>query len=162
MATEPDLTSAMEDLWLRPDVTWLAARLRSDPEDEEGSWPQRINIHIKFFQALKEAGCWDGLDVELVSHGKSGRAVPRYVRRRAFLEWDVQAESASADGVWYSFTILALIPDEEGPKLWCWICDSVEEQEYAEAVFAWWEPQSYSFGKGFPLFPERISWFETS
>ena len=120
MATEAELTEAVEELWLRPDVTWLATRLRSDSEDEERPWPQRIDIHIKFFRALKEADCGDGVDVELVSHGKSGRAVPRYVRRRVFLEWDVQAESSSADGVWYAFTILALIPDEEGSKLWCW------------------------------------------
>lgn len=161
MANEAQLTSAIEDLWLRPDVTWLATRLRSDQRDEEGPWPQRINIHIKFFRALKDAGCWKGVDVELVSHGKLGRAVPRYVRGRVFLQWDVQAESASADGVWYSFTIFALIPDEDGPRLWCWICDSVEEEEYAEAVFAWWEPQSFSFAKGFPLLPERISQSET-
>ena len=161
MATEAQLSNAIENLWLRPDVTWLATRLRSDPKDEEGSWPQRIDIHIKFFRALKEAGCGDGVDVELVSHGKSGRAVPRYVRSRVFLEWDVQAESASADGVWYAFTILALIPDEEGSRLWCWICESAEEEEHAEAVFAWWEPQAFSFAKGFPVFPERISLSET-
>ena len=160
MATEGQLTRAIEDLWIRPDVVWLATRLRSDPEDERGSWPKRINIHIKFFRALKEAGCWEGVDVELVSHCKSGTAVPRYVRRRVFLEWDVQAEVASADGVWYAFTIFALIPDEDGPRLWCWICDSVEEEEYAEAVFAWWEPQSFAYAKGLPLFPERISLVE--
>lgn len=156
MTTEAQLSNAIENLWLREDVVWLATRLRSDPKDEEGSWPHRIGIHIKFFRALKEAGCGDGVDVELASHGKSGRAVPRYVRSRVFLEWDVQAESSSADGVWYSFTILALIPDEDGPRLWCWICDSVEEEEYAEAVFGWWEPQSFSFATGCPLIPERI------
>lgn len=156
MSTESQLTSAIEEIWLRDDVTWLATRLRSDLTDEQRPWPQRIDIHIKFFRALRDAGCDDGVNVELVSHGKSGRAVPRYVRRRVFLEWDVQAESASAHGVWFSFTAFALIPDEDGPRLWCWICESIEEEEYAEAVFAWWEPQSFSFARGIPLFPERI------
>lgn len=105
MATESQLTSAIEEIWLRDDVTWLGTRLRSDAKDQEGSWPERIDIHINFFRALKDAGCDDGINIELVSHGKSGRAVPRYVRRRVFLEWDAQAESASADDAWFSFAV---------------------------------------------------------
>ena len=92
MMTEAGLTKGIEDLWLRPDVVWLATRLRSDIDDERGSWPQRINVHIKFFRALKEAGCGDGIPVELASHGKTGRAIPRGVRHRVFLEWDIEAE----------------------------------------------------------------------
>ena len=157
MMTESELTNGIEELWLRPDVVWLATRLRSDIDDERGSWPQRINIHIKFFRALKEAGCWDGIPVELASHGETGRATPRYVRHRVFLEWDIEAESNNPDRVWMSFTIFALVPDEDGPRLWCWICESIEEEVRAEAVFGWWEPQSFAYTKGTPLFPERIS-----
>ena len=157
MTAKLEVTNGIEELWLRPDVVWLATRLRSDIDDETGSWPQRINIHIKFFRALKEAGCWDGIPVDLASHGKPGRATPRYVRHRVFLEWDIEAESNSPDGVWMSFTILALVPDEDGPRLWCWIYESIEEEERAEAVFGWWEPQSFAYVKGTPLFPERIS-----
>ena len=157
MMTESEVTNRIEELWLRPDVVWLATRLRSDIDDERGAWPRRINIHIKFFRALKEAGCWDGVPVELASHGKTGRAFPRYVRHRAFLEWDIEAESNSPDGVWMSFTIFALVPEEEGPRLWCWICESIEEEEHAEALFAWWEPQSFAYANGQPLFPERFS-----
>ena len=157
MATEARLTRAIENLWLRPDIVWLATRLRSDLADEEGSWPQRINIHIRFFRALMAAGCGNGVRVDVASHRRSGYARPRYVRRRVFLEWDINAESTSQDGVWTSFAIFALIPVQDDPWLWCWICDSIEEEEYAEAVFRWLEPQSFAFATGSPLFPERIS-----
>ena len=121
MTTEAELTRAIEELWLRPDVVWLATRLRSDTDDERGSWPQRINIHGKLFRALLKAGCREGVPVELASHGKSGRAMPRSVRHRTFLEWDIEGESASQDGIWHAFTIFALIPGAENSRLWCWI-----------------------------------------
>ena len=156
METDSQLATAIEELWLRPDVVWFATRLRSDAEDERGAWPRRINIHIKFFRALLREGYQDGGPVVLVSHRRSGRAVPRFVRHRAFIEWDIEAESSSQDGIWYAFTIFALIPDREQSRLWCWICETTEEEDYAESVFSWREPQSYAYTKGIPLFPEGI------
>lgn len=156
MGNEQRLEAAIAELSMKTDTIWLATKLSSDFEGERGSWPSRINIHIRFFRALKEAGCGDGIRVDLVSHKKSGSAVPRYVRQRVFLEWDVEAESFCPDGVWGSFTICALVLDEISPRLWCWICDSIEEEEYAKAMFNWWEPQSFALAKGLPLFPERI------
>ena len=157
MATESELEAAIQDLFLRPDIVWLATRLRSDPEDERIAWPRRINIHLKFTRSLLRAGLRHGVPIELVSHGRSGRAVPRLVRGRAFIEWDIEAKSASPDGIWRAFTIFALIQGEGGSSLWCWICESVEEEEYAQTVFAWWEPQSFAFAVGLPLTPERIA-----
>lgn len=159
MATDSELRSAIQELLLRPDIVWLATRLRSDPEDERSAWPRRIDIHIRFFRSLLRAGLMNGVTVDLVSHGRSGRAVPRLVRNRAFIEWDFEAESASAIGTWRAFAIFALVPDDGGSRVWCWICESVEEEEYAESLFAWWEPQSFAYARGLPLFPERISSF---
>ena len=156
MPTEAQLSNRIEELWLRPDIVWLATRLRSDPEDERNLWPTRINIHIKFYRALVEAGCREGIPIELVSHDSSGRAVPRFVRCRSFIEWDVEAKSHSQDGIRHAFAIFALIREGGPTRLWCWICESVEEEDYAESVFGWWEPQSFAFAKGAPLFPQRI------
>ena len=157
MPTEAELTRALEELWLQPDIVWLATRLRSDLEDERGAWPQRINIHDKFFRALLRAGCREGVPIDLVSHGKSGHAIPRSVRHRTFLEWDVEAGSTSQDGIWRAFTIFALISGDGDTRLWCWICEAVEEEDYAESVFSWWEPQSFAYARGVPLFPQRIA-----
>ena len=157
MATVSELEAAIQGLWLRPDIVWHAARLRSDAEDERGEWPQRIDIHIKFYRALLRAECVNGIPVEIVSHGRSGRATPQHVRSRTFIEWDARADSASQDGIWRAFMIFALIPEEGGFRLWCWICESVEEEDYAEAVFGWWEPQSFACAVGPPLFPQRFT-----
>jgi len=160
MGSEQELESAIAELSIRGDVVWLATRLGSDRDDEEGTWPQRIDIHIKFCRALKEAGCGNVVRVDVASHRELGIATPRYVRRCVFLDWDIETTSTTRDGIWISFAIFALVPDQDGPWLWCWICESVEEEEYAEAVFRWWEPQSFAFARGSPLFPERIGPFE--
>lgn len=156
MPTEAQLSNRIEELWLRPDIVWLATRLRSDPEDERNLWPKRMNMPIKFYRAFVEAGCREGVPVELVSHGKTGRAVPRFVRRRSFIEWDIEAESTSQDGIWRAFAIFALIPGESVSQLWCWICETTEEEEFAESLFQWWEPQEFAFARGVPFFAERI------
>ncbi|MCY3559374.1 MAG: hypothetical protein OXH13_12145 [Chloroflexi bacterium] len=78
------------------------------------------------------------------------------MRQRTILEWDVKAESTSEDGILQAFTIFALIPGDPTPRLWCWICETVEEEDYAESVFSWWEPQTFAFANGSPLVSERI------
>lgn len=156
MPSQEELAEAINELSIRGNAVWLATRLRSDSEDERRSWPTRVNVHIKFYRAFAEAGCREGVLIELASHGRSGWAVPRFVRSRSFLEWDIEAEATSSDGVWTAFTIFALIPDAMAPRLWCWICETIEEEEYAESVFAWWEPQAYAYARGLPLFPQRI------
>ena len=158
MHTEEALTEAMTALMIRGDVAWLALRVPWTGATEDGGWLDEIEIPAWFFTALK--GVSNGPDLwtirtELASHELEGDVKLQYVQRRMYLEWNVAGSTPSPDGIVAAFMIFATRPGHEQP-LWCWICETIEEEEYAESVFNWWPPQRFAYARGLPFFPKRV------
>ncbi len=155
MPTEDDLRDALEEFWLEKDVVWLAKRISRREVTTGGAWIDHVDIPTLFFRALGDV--WpqssdSRIPVEVESHALGGEATAQYVRRRSFLEWDVGVATSTADGLVGGLIILAIRNDCEPPFLWCWICETLAEDEYAEAVFNLGEQSTTSVLRGFPVF----------
>ncbi|MYD54798.1 MAG: hypothetical protein F4W96_10925 [Chloroflexi bacterium] len=159
MSSPPVLKTELEKIWLQDDIVWLVKRLGFAEVDERTDWPQVIEVLPEFADVLQQAvqdAARETTEVQLLSHGIEGRAVARRDGLRRFLVWDLLGTPKSEDGPCGALAIIALMSCHSAPWLWCWICESAEEDEYAQSIFGWWEPQRFAFAKGFPLFAQRI------
>ena len=135
----------------------LAKRITWRDLDETEDWLARIEIPIKFFRILVNARSeihGRAIPVTVESHALSGHAIPKLVRTKAFLEWDVEGATTSPDGICGAFAIFALIPDGNDHRLWCWICETLSEDEHAEGMFSQWALPARAYirvGVGVPL-----------
>ena len=156
MPTQLDLICALDEHWLRDDVVWLAKRITWRELDETEEWLGRIEIPTKFFRILTDAqrGIPDRtIPVTVESHDSICYASPKLVRSKAFLEWDVEGATTSSDGICGAFAIFAAIPYGEDHRLWCWICETIAEEEHAEGMFSMWAPPASAYirvGAGVP------------
>ena len=138
MPTGTDLPNAMFEVGFSEEVVWLVKRVGAGEVNGDNTWLDRVEVPIQFYRAV--AGRWPvsggrAVPVRVASHDLEGEAVARYVRRRAFLDWRVPGAVDSVDGAHAALIILALRGDLASPYLWCWVCDTLEEDEYAEAFF---------------------------
>ena len=160
MPTGTDLPNAMFEVGFSEEVVWLVKRVGAGEVNEDNTWLDRVEVPIQFYRAV--AGRWPAsggrpVPVRVASHDLEGEAVARYVRRRAFLDWRVPGAVASVDGAHAALIILALRGDLDSPYLWCWVCDTLEEDEYAEAFFGLgWDPGGVAFSRGLTFFPDVI------
>ena len=155
MPPEDDLRDALEDFWLEQDVVWLAKRISWREVTPDDAWVDHVDIPAQFFRALADVWPYSNgsrIPVEVESHALRGEATAQYVRRRAFLQWDVGVATSSADCQVGGLIIFAIRNDCEPPFLWCWICETLAEDEYAEAVFNLGQPSTASVLRGFPVF----------
>lgn len=157
MPTRNDLPKAMFEGGFSEEVVWLAKRVGEGEVNAANTWLDRVDIPVQFYRAVAEQWPASGgriAPVRVASHDLEGEAVARYVRCRAFLEWRVPGAVASLDGAHAALVILAVRRDVEEPHIWCWICDSLEEDEYAEAFFGIdWDPGAVAYAPGLTLFP---------
>ena len=159
MPTQLDLICALDEHWLRNDVVWLAKRITWRDLDEAEDWLDRIEIPIKFFRVLADAqrGISNRtIPVSVESHGFSGYASPKLVRSKAFLEWHVEGATTSSDGIGGAFAIFAVIPCGEDHRLWCWICETIAEEEHAEGMFSMWGLPAPAYVRVGAASPRRI------
>ena len=163
MPTGTDLPNAMFEVGFSEEVVWLVKRVGEGEVNGDNTWLDRVEVPIQFYRAV--AGRWPAgggrrVPVKVASHnqGLEAEAVARYVRRRAFLEWRVPGAVASADGAHATLIILALRGDLASPYLWCWVCDTLTEDEYAEAFFNLdWDPGAFAYSRGLTPLPPVIT-----
>ena len=132
MPTGKNLPAAMLDVGFSEEVVWLAKRVGEGEVNVDNTWLDRVNVPIQFYLAVAEhwpASTGRRAPLTVASHDLEGEAVARYVRRRAFLEWHVPGAVASPDGAYAALIILAVRRDVEQPHIWCWLCDTLEEDE---------------------------------
>lgn len=157
MPIRNDLPEAMFEVGFSEEVAWLAKRVGEGEVNAANTWLDRVNVPIQFYRAVAEqwpASAGRIAPVRVASHDLEGEVVARYVRRRAFLEWRVPGAVASPDGAHAALIILAVRRDIEQPHIWCWICDTLEEDEYAEAFFGInWDPGAVAYSRGLTPFP---------
>ncbi len=162
MPTGTDLLNAMFEVGFSEEVVWLVKRVGAGEVNEDNTWLDRVEVPIRFYRAVVDRWPVSGgraVPVKVASHnqGLEFEAVARYVRSRAFLDWRVPGAVASADGAHGALIILALRGDLASPYLWCWVCDTLEEDEYAEAFFGLgWDPGAVAFSRGLTFFPDVI------
>ena len=157
MAPENDLPSSMFEVGFSEEVVWLAKRVGEGEVNAANTWLDRVNVPIQIYRAVAEqwpASAGRIAPVKVASHDLEGEAVARYVRRRAFLEWRVPGAVNSPDGAHAALIILAVRRDIDQPHIWCWICDNLEEDEYAESFFGInWDPGAVAYSRGLTPFP---------
>lgn len=157
MSTRKDLSNAMLKVGFSEEVVWLAKRVGHGEVNAGNTWLDRVNVPIQFYRAVAEqwpASIGRRAPLTVASHDREGEAVARYVRRRAFLEWRVSGAVSSPDGAHAALIVLAVRRDVEQPHIWCWICDTLEEDEYAEAFFGLdWDPGAVAYSRGLTPFP---------
>ena len=157
MPNRTDLPNAMLKVGFSEEVVWLAKRVGHGEVNAGNTWLDRVNVPIQFYRAVVEqwpASIGRRAPLTVASHDREGEAVARYVRRRAFLEWRVPGAVASPDGAHATLIVLAVRRDVEQPHIWCWICDTLEEDEYAEAFFGLgWDPGAVAYSRGLTPFP---------
>lgn len=157
MPTGKDLPTAMFDVGFSEEVVWLAKRVGEGEVNADNTWLDRVNVPIQFYRAVTDqwpSSAGRSAPVWVASHDLEGGAVVRYVRWRAFLEWHVPGAVASPDGAYAALIILAVRRDVERPHIWCWVCDTLEEDEYAEAFFGLdWDPGAVACSRGLTPFP---------
>ena len=157
MPTGKDLPAAMFDVGFSEENVWLARRVGEGEVNADNTWLDRVNVPIQFYRAVADqwpASIDQRVPLTVASHDLEGEVVARYVRRRAFLEWHVPGAVASSDGAYAALIILAVRRDVERPHIWCWLCDTLEEDEYAEAFFGIdWDPGAVAYSRGLTPFP---------
>lgn len=160
MPTANALSDSILEVGFNEDVTWLVKRINWRELTSDGTWIDHLDIPVQFFRALTRV--WPlsegaSFPISVVSHGFRGDGVARFVRRRAYIEWDLPGRSRGNDGADAALIVLAVRADLLSPYLWCWICDSLVEDEYAEAFFnICGEPSAVAYSRGLTMFPRIL------
>ncbi len=157
-----ELPDALLEVGFSEDVTWLVKRLSWRELTTDDAWIDHIDIPPQFFRALTQVWPLTGgarFPITVASHALSGEGAARFVRRRAYIEWNVPVRTISRAGADAALIILAVRKDMPTPYLWSWICDTQEDDEYAETFFNLsGEPSAIANSRGLTMFPRVLNW----